>query len=326
MEGPSAQMEERYSYSQKVFVSFYDQMVDECYGGTSARDVREYASLLQQQLEASAAQGQDLLAVDLGCGSGATLAFVERLVLMQQPACKLRLHGVDNSDVFLEAERAKCSAFMEQHPSLQQWVTSTWALDSFETWELPQQAEAHAKVQQHARADFILLAAAGLHHVTSTAGVRTALQQAARWLAPGGLCVISYLPWAELYRQDSPSQGGLTVEEFRVRGFRRVLLGRELSQHDDGSCVLRERFALSKLAGDGKGKEEWRMEEGWQLRRLEQDELLALAAEAGLKPCHVHLPTMADGNEKGDLHADEQEHGCHYVVFQHVLCKSGQQR
>jgi SAM-dependent methyltransferase len=249
----------KYSYFQKEFVSFYDQMVLECFGGTKADDVKAYSTLLQQLLLTTAPgnSGRDLVVVDLGCGSGrATLAFLEHLAPMIQPEGKhLYLYGVDNSAVFLEAAKPKCDAFLQQHATLRSWVTVDWLLGSFEAWELPraphqqnkqkcmqglgrhiQSAEtepASAQQPQHTHADLILVAGSGLHHVTSTTGLSTALRLAAQRLSPGGICVLSYLPWAELYRQDNSGSSGdaagpsashtvLTVEEFRVQGFRWV--------------------------------------------------------------------------------------------------------
>ena len=229
MADTSAEGHGNYSYFQKEFVSFYDQMVLECFGGTKAHDVKAYSVLLQQLLlkTAPGSSDRDLVVVDLGCGSGrATLAFVEHLAPMVQPKGKhLHLYGVDNSAVFLEAAKSKCDAFLQQHDSLRAWVTVDWLLGSFEDWKLP--------TAPHTHADLILVAGAGLHHVTSTAGLSTTMQLAAQRLSPGGFCVLSYLPWAELYRQDNSgsaegaagASGGhtvLTVEEFRVQGFRWV--------------------------------------------------------------------------------------------------------
>jgi len=46
MDGVGAVPDASYAYFQGEFVAFYDQMVFECYGGTSAPDVQAYASLL----------------------------------------------------------------------------------------------------------------------------------------------------------------------------------------------------------------------------------------------------------------------------------------
>ena len=352
----SAEHEVGYSYFRKEFVAFYDQMVLQCFGGTSAPDVQAYSSLLQQQLDAAAAaaEGRDVVAVDLGCGSGrAILTFLEHLAHIEQPPCKVHLWGVDNSPVFLEAAQAKCSTFLDQHPTLKSWISLNWTLGSFESWELPQQQH------QHTKADLILVAGAGLHHVASTAGMRTALQLMAQRLAPQGLCVVSYLPWAELYRQDSlvgntagttggPVDDGpdktapgssstsskgpddvLAAEEFRVQGYKRVLLAREVKNEADGSCVLHERFALSKLTGDDEAREEWCIEEGWQLRRLEREELLAVAADAGLSPepaaciddggCGTARALSGGSAAGGDGMVAPNEHGSHFIVFKHRL-------
>ena len=128
-----------YSYFQEEFVSFYDQMVLECFGGTKADDVKAYSALLQQLLLKTAPgnSGRDLVVVDLGCGSGrATLAFLEHLAPMIQPKGKhMYLYGVDNSAVFLEAAKSKCDAFLHQHHTLRSWVTVDWLSGSFEAWE-----------------------------------------------------------------------------------------------------------------------------------------------------------------------------------------------
>lgn len=53
----------------------------------------------------------------------------------------------------------------------------------------------------------------------------------------------------------------------------------------DGSSVSHEKFRLSKLIGDGETRG---IDEAWDLRQLDEPELLQLAAEAGL----VHVSQL----------------------------------
>lgn len=148
--------------------------------------------------------------------------------------------------------------------------------------------------------------------------------------------------------------------------FRRVLLSRHVDQQADGSVVLHERFALSKLAaspsgaqpsgdasstnsgsgsGEGETSEAWRIEEGWQLRKLDREELLGLAADAGLCETSAdvvrvmgcdggatasapagsgagHGLAELPGAAAGEVGVEDSEgHGSHFVVLQHAAGK-----
>lgn len=317
-----------YSYFKDEFVPFYDQMAQECFGGTNAGDVKQYADMLLQLVRSS--RGRDIVVVDLGCGSGrAMLSMLERLASLREGLPrKLHMYGVDNSKPVLAAAEAKCATLLQQHPDLGSSVTVSWTLNSFQAWCLP--------AQHKGQADFILVAAAGLHHVTNTAELQQSLQLMADHLSPEGICVISYLPWDELYRQNSSSNTAealstgcsssmsvpaeapahtactiLTAEKFRVKGFKRVLVSRHVETQQDGSTVLHERFILSRLKGDDEAHVAWSIEEAWDLRQLNQQELLQLAAKAGLVP--------AKGCWDGDTNAALQEHGSHFIVFKHAM-------
>jgi hypothetical protein len=120
--------------------------------------------------------------------------------------------------------------------------------------------------------------------------------------------------------------------------------------------VLHERFTLSKSAASPSGSqpsasntnsgsssdrepETWRIEEGWQLRRLDREELLALAADAGMcetsadvvrvmgcegSPSAGGGAGLADGPPPGVCPGEgrlDEGHGSHFVVLQHAAGK-----
>lgn len=73
--------------------------------------------------------------------------------------------------------------------------------------------------------------------------------------------------------------------------------------------MLHEKFRLSKLIGDDETSVAWSINEAWDLRQLDEPELLQLAAEAGLVPCESAC----------DFSVSREQHESSFIVFKHAL-------
>jgi SAM-dependent methyltransferase len=362
------------SYDQLEFVGFYEALVSECYGGTAAEDVRYYSELFMQKwtscrhTSSGAPSESSFVLVDLGCGSGrATLAILDCLVehgrkhaisssslssssqgvLSWSPGAQLRIYCIDNSQAMLSAAESKVTAHLNTHP-YRPAITVKFLRESFQDWHLPAPDIA---------ADYIIVAAAGLHHVLETHQLQTCMQLMVKQLSPDGLCVVSYLPWSELCREPLAAAAGQSAQEFQVSGYTRKLLSRTVttvsatkaqpglitasaalvsaasksgitmqfgetaaagsavggmkskdSDIDNTYRILNETFTLTKFVplvggADGccpgpaggcvdggcviedgsRGEVAWSIQEGWQLRQIEREDLLHWGLESGLR-------------------------------------------